>query len=131
MFSNKLLKKGAARLRISSRYRIDALIYDVVKLHSARFARPIMITETAGSRGSFARREEWLVQSVRDVKRLRAEGVPVVGYTWWPMISHIAWSYRQGVKDVVSYVEKMGLWISTSARTSPGSKLPWSGSIAS
>jgi hypothetical protein len=44
------------------------------------------------------------------VQRLRARGVPVVGYTWWPMFALVAWSYRQGQRAIERHVLQMGLW---------------------
>jgi beta-glucosidase/6-phospho-beta-glucosidase/beta-galactosidase len=109
MFSNKVLRKARSRLRISSISRVHGLIGEVARGQAARFNRPIMITETAG-RGSPQRRVEWLEASIAEVRALRADGIPLIGYTWWPMISHIAWAYRQGTGDIGSYIEKMGLW---------------------
>jgi beta-glucosidase/6-phospho-beta-glucosidase/beta-galactosidase len=68
-----------------------------------------MISETAAL-GSPARRIAWLDASVRAVRRLRARGVPVVGYTWWPMFALITWAYRQGHHPASYYVKQMGLW---------------------
>jgi hypothetical protein len=68
-----------------------------------------MITETA-SAGSVSRRRAWLHGSVAEVRRLRRDGVPIVGYTWWPMFGLVGWAYRQGAKELVDYVIQMGLW---------------------
>jgi beta-glucosidase/6-phospho-beta-glucosidase/beta-galactosidase len=109
MFSNKLFvgPKGGVRLR--NRVRFDSLVEEAADLHWPRFPRPLMIAETA-ARGTPARREQWLGRSLADVRRLRGRGVPVIGYAWWPMISHVAWAYRQGRKEIGDYVEPMGLW---------------------
>jgi beta-glucosidase/6-phospho-beta-glucosidase/beta-galactosidase len=52
-----------------------------------RYRIPLLITETslAGSDDDHA---WWLEKSVFDVRRLRIEGVPVVGYTW-PVLDHV------------------------------------------
>ena len=68
-----------------------------------------MITETA-SRHTVRRREEWLEDSVAAVRQLRWQGVPVIGYTWWPVFGLIRWAYRQGRQPIGSYIEQMGLW---------------------
>lgn len=109
MFSNKAVVRSGAGTRVRSKRGSAGLVRDAIVPHWERYGLPIMITETA-DRGSVRRREKWLVDSVEAVRRLRAEGVPVIGYTWWPMISHIAWAFRQGNKDIADYVEKMGLW---------------------
>jgi hypothetical protein len=69
----------------------------------------MMITETA-ARGSHRRRRAWLKESVAAVGRLRSRGVPLVGYTWWPMFALVAWAYRQGNRPPGAYLEQMGLW---------------------
>src|SRR5207248_2205754 len=49
-----------------------------------------MITETSAC-GSDDSRRDWLDFTVNDVRRLREKCVPVIGYTWWPLIDHIDW----------------------------------------
>jgi hypothetical protein len=44
------------------------------------------------------------------VKRLRARGVPLVGYTWWPLFALVTWAYRQGTHPPAYYLKQMGLW---------------------
>lgn len=55
-----------------------------------RYGLPLMITETSVAGGDDVKLD-WLRRSVEDVRRLRAEGFPVVGYTWWPVIDHLDW----------------------------------------
>src|SRR5690606_27443603 len=52
----------------------------------------------------------WLEMSVAAVRRARGRGVPLVGYTWWPLFSLVAWSYRQGTRPLERYWLHMGLW---------------------
>jgi hypothetical protein len=68
-----------------------------------------MITETA-SRHSLERRRQWLEGSVAAVRHARRQGIPIVGYTWWPVFGLIRWAYRQGKQPIASYIEQMGLW---------------------
>ncbi len=49
-----------------------------------------MVTETSVG-GHDGDKIAWLEKSVNDVRRLRAEGFPVIGYTWWPVIDHLDW----------------------------------------
>ena len=56
------------------------------------------------------RRAAWLDDSVAAVRRLRAEGVPLVGYTWWPLFALVTWAYRQGTHPPPYYLKQMGLW---------------------
>jgi hypothetical protein len=41
---------------------------------------------------------------------VRSRGVPLVGYTWWPMFALVTWGYREGFKQPHDYLKQMGLW---------------------
>ena len=40
---------------------------------------------------------------------LRADGLPVVGYTWFPLFDLFDWSYRTGTAPPADYLEQLGL----------------------
>jgi beta-glucosidase len=109
MFTLKRLARTARGLRISMPYADADLVERLGRLYWERYRRPLMITETA-SFGTVRRRLRWLEGSVGAVRNLRSEGIPLVGYTWWPMFALVAWAYRQGVRDVGKYLVQMGLW---------------------
>ena len=44
------------------------------------------------------------------VKRLRSEGVPVLGYTWFPLFTMIDWRYRYGRAPMEQYQIELGLY---------------------
>jgi beta-glucosidase len=92
-----------------------------------RYERPILITETsfnerARDDGMFAAppdapkdtddacRRLWLDEVVTSLQRLTADGVPVVGCTWWPLYDLVNWEYREGTGPVEDYLEPMGLY---------------------
>ena len=52
----------------------------------------------------------WLESSLDAVERSRARGVPIVGYTWWPLFALVAWAYRQGRRPLASHLLQMGLY---------------------
>jgi hypothetical protein len=56
------------------------------------------------------RRSRWLKDSVESTRRARAKGIPLVGYTWWPLFALVTWAYRQGTHPPAYYVKQMGLW---------------------
>ena len=64
--------------------------------------RPRSAQSSGGATGS--------ISSVAATRQLRAEGVPLVGYTWWPMFALVAWAYRQGRREPHAYLAQMGLW---------------------
>jgi hypothetical protein len=74
-----------------------------------RYRMPIVITETS-ARGSDAVRSAWLQRSLATIKELRGQGVPVVGYTWFPMLTMIDWRYRFGRRPVEEYRLELGLY---------------------
>ena len=65
-------------------------LYEAAKGYWAKYHIPLMITETSAG-GHDGDKIAWLEKSVRDVRRLRAEGFPLIGYTWWPAIDHLDW----------------------------------------
>lgn len=55
-----------------------------------RYGIPLMVTETSVD-GQPLNREIWLEQIVEDCRRLRADGVPMLGLIWWPLLDQIDW----------------------------------------
>lgn len=110
MFTLKTLHRDAAgRQRWRMSYA-DAEIIDALgTLYWQRYGAPVFISETA-SVGSVARRAAWLDDSVAAVRRLRQRGVPMIGYTWWPLFALVTWGYRQGRHPPAYYIKQMGLW---------------------
>jgi beta-glucosidase/6-phospho-beta-glucosidase/beta-galactosidase len=75
----------------------------------ARMQRPVMFTETSLS-GGVRSRSRWLEASVQATNRVRADGVPLIGYTWFPAFSLVTWAYRRGRRPTEAYLAHMGLW---------------------
>ena len=74
-----------------------------------RYGIPLMVTETS-ARGSEEVRARWLEASVGTVRELRGRGVPVVGYTWFPLFTMIDWRYRFGRGPLAEYYLELGLY---------------------
>jgi beta-glucosidase len=70
---------------------------------------PVMITETSDN-APIERRAAWMDDSIRALGEVRAAGLPVVGYTWFPVMSHVEWRWRRGPYDHNAYWCHMGLW---------------------
>jgi beta-glucosidase len=49
-------------------------------------------------------------ETVQAVFNLRKQGVPVVGYTWFPMMTMIDWAYRTGTGPLSDYLLHLGLY---------------------
>jgi beta-glucosidase/6-phospho-beta-glucosidase/beta-galactosidase len=74
-----------------------------------RYGVPVMVTETS-ARGSEEVRARWLEASVGTIRELRGRGVPVVGYTWFPLFTMIDWRYRFGRGPLAEYYLDLGLY---------------------
>jgi beta-glucosidase len=74
-----------------------------------RYRAPIMVTETS-AKGAVDVRSRWLDTSMAAIRRLRAEGVPVLGYTWFPLFTMIDWRYRYGKRPVEDFRLDLGLY---------------------
>jgi beta-glucosidase/6-phospho-beta-glucosidase/beta-galactosidase len=90
-------------------YAEGDLIDQLSALYWNRYHSPLFISETA-STGSVQRRQRWLDDSVEAVQRVRSRGVPLIGYTWWPLFALVTWAYRQGRHPPQYYLKQMGLW---------------------
>jgi beta-glucosidase len=82
---------------------------ELITLYHARYNAPVMITETS-AKGSNALRSRWLSSSLAAIKALRARGVPVLGYTWFPLFTMVDWRYRQGREPLEHYYIDLGLY---------------------
>jgi beta-glucosidase/6-phospho-beta-glucosidase/beta-galactosidase len=65
-------------------------LYGIGQAYYHRYGLPMMLTETS-IEGKPINREIWLEETVEDCKRLREEGIPMVGYFWWPMVDQVDW----------------------------------------
>lgn len=74
----------------------------------AKYHLPMMITETS-VRGGNWEKSGWLNDSVECIRRLRAEGVSIEGYTWFPVIDMVDWEYRNTDLPVDDYRMELGL----------------------
>lgn len=87
----------------------SAGLAEVLIDYEQRYGAPVMLTETCVT-GSVAERLEWLDESVRCVRSLRASGHRVVGYTWWPLFDMYEWTYRHASGPRADSLLPMGLW---------------------
>jgi beta-glucosidase len=81
----------------------------VVRTSAERYGRPVLVTETSTS-GAVGERLAWLDESVEVIARARADGVDVVGYTWWPLFHLVDWDYRESRGSADSHLAEMGLY---------------------
>lgn len=74
-----------------------------------RYQLPMMITETSARR-DVAGRRQWMDETIAAVADVRAAGLPVLGYTWFPALTMIDWEYRLGDAPLADYLLHLGLW---------------------
>jgi beta-glucosidase/6-phospho-beta-glucosidase/beta-galactosidase len=82
---------------------------ELIRKYHDRYQVPVMITETSAV-GSDEVRERWLESSVSMIKTLRGEGVPVIGYTWFPLFTMIDWRYRFSQGPLEDFYLELGLY---------------------
>ena len=86
-----------------------ATIATVLTNAYARYKMPVMVTETS-AKGSVGARSRWMDESIVAVHALRAQGVPIVGYTWFPFLSMVDWYYRRQRRPLSTYLIHLGLY---------------------
>jgi beta-glucosidase len=85
------------------------LLADVLRRCYAHVGRPMIITETS-ARGGVEERAAWMDQTIAAVRTVRAEDVPVIGYTWFPLITMVEWDYRTSERPLADHLLHLGLW---------------------
>lgn len=109
MFTLKVARRQGGGVRWRMPYATADIVEVLGRMYWQRYHAPVFISETAAV-GTVARRRAWLRDSVAAVRRLRESGVPLVGYTWWPLFALVTWAYRQGTHAPAYYLKQMGLW---------------------
>jgi hypothetical protein len=82
-------------------------LYGVATAYYNRYGIPLMLTETSVE-GQPINREIWLDQNIDDIKRLREEGVPMIGLMWWPMLDQLDWD--GALTHRVGKIHQVGLY---------------------
>ena len=73
-------------------------IYGVATAYWNRYGIPLMLTETSVE-GKPINREIWLESNVDHIRRLREDGIPMLGLIWWPMLDQIDWDGAMTHRD--------------------------------
>lgn len=109
-WSTKLLyidKRG--RLAFSETEHEGDGFMELITHYHDRYKVPIMITETSAV-GSDEIRGRWLKSSVSMIRELRAQAVPIIGYTWFPLFTMVDWRYRFSQDPLESFYLELGLY---------------------
>lgn len=82
---------------------------DVLRLAHERYNLPMMVTETSAC-GSPVERAIWMRETLSAVQKVREEGTPVIGYTWFPLFTMIEWKYRWSRRGMEHHLLHLGLY---------------------
>ncbi|MDQ4120619.1 MAG: family 1 glycosylhydrolase [Acidobacteriota bacterium] len=82
---------------------------ELIESYYERYKVPLMITETSAV-GSDEIRSRWFDASTSMVKELRGRGVPVIGYTWFPLFTMIDWRYRFSNEPLENFYLELGVY---------------------
>jgi beta-glucosidase/6-phospho-beta-glucosidase/beta-galactosidase len=107
--TRELFVTSKGRIRSRAIEHSGSSFEGLIRDYYTRYGAPVMITETS-AHGPEALRSAWLQGSTEAIKRLRAGGVPVLGYTWFPLFTMIDWRYRFGRLPLVRYRMELGMY---------------------
>jgi beta-glucosidase/6-phospho-beta-glucosidase/beta-galactosidase len=79
--------------------------YVITSQYYNRYKLPIMHTET---NIKMPASREWLWKQWANVHRLRQDGVPVVGFTWYSLIHQVDWD--SALRDDAGIINELGLY---------------------
>ncbi|HJZ47532.1 MAG TPA: family 1 glycosylhydrolase [Roseiflexaceae bacterium] len=89
--------------------RDGRLLADVLRRCYGHTGRPLIVTETS-AKEDIGGRAAWMDETIAAVREVRAEGVPVIGYTWFPLITMVEWEYRTSERSLADHLLHLGLW---------------------
>jgi beta-glucosidase/6-phospho-beta-glucosidase/beta-galactosidase/glycosyltransferase involved in cell wall biosynthesis len=65
-------------------------LYGVSQAYYNRYNIPLMLTETSID-GKPINREIWFDRTVDEIRQLREDGIPMLGFIWWPLLDQLDW----------------------------------------
>jgi hypothetical protein len=82
--------------------------YLITRQYWERYRRPVMHTETNAVGEGEQASARWLWKQFLNVRLMRSEGVPVIGFTWFSLIDQMDWDVS--LKDELGMVNPVGLF---------------------
>lgn len=107
--SNDLVVDSDGKVQYTKGPDSGRYLADVLRNVYTHTGKPLFVTETS-SPGDVVRRALWMSETIDAVRTVRGEGVPVIGYTWFPIITMIGWEYRTSTKPIADHLLHLGLW---------------------
>ena len=81
--------------------------YVITHQYFERYQLPVMHTETNLKKDEHAARD-WLGKEWQNVVRLKADGVPIIGFTWYSLIDQTDWDV--GLREIRDRTNPCGLY---------------------
>jgi hypothetical protein len=97
-----LRRQGDGVAQVTANRGADGLRRVLEDAH-ARYGLPMAVTETS-IEGTEEVRRDWLEASTALVAEMQAAGCDLRGYTWWPLLDFVDWSYASGGRNVEEFV---------------------------
>ncbi len=82
--------------------------YVITREYYERYRRPVMHTETNNIGTGEAEAPRWLWRQFLNVRRMHAEGIPVLGFTWYSLTDQMDWDVA--LRDERNMVDPVGLY---------------------
>jgi beta-glucosidase/6-phospho-beta-glucosidase/beta-galactosidase len=79
--------------------------YPITRQYFSRYSLPVMHTETNDLGGKDA--VKWLQKEWANVHRLKQDGVPIIGFTWYSLQDQVDWD--TGLRENNGHVNPLGL----------------------
>ncbi|MFI5889565.1 family 1 glycosylhydrolase [Actinoplanes sp. NPDC051513] len=99
----RVIERVDGQIRQVTANRWTAGLEEALRTAAERFGLPLTVTETS-IEGDESTRRRWAEESIAAVRRLRADGLDIRGYTWWPLLDFVDWSYASGGRNVEEFV---------------------------
>ena len=82
--------------------------YLITKEYFLRYKKPVMHTETNTLDEAEGASSKWLWKQWMNILRMRDDGVPVLGFTWYSLIDQVDWD--KGLTEKTGKVNPVGLF---------------------
>ncbi|MCL4298505.1 MAG: family 1 glycosylhydrolase [Anaerolineae bacterium] len=102
-----LTSKGT--YRVNRRSLTGRHLEPLLQLAYQKSRLPLLVTETS-AKSNVAGRTRWMAETLAAVGRSQTAGLPVIGYTWFPVFSMIDWRYRLDRRPLSKHLLHLGLW---------------------
>jgi beta-glucosidase/6-phospho-beta-glucosidase/beta-galactosidase len=79
----------------------------LAKQYFERYRLPIMLTET-NNRGGGEPASDWLWKEWAELRELKRNSVPVMGFTWYSLLDQVDWD--TGLREDNGHVDPIGLY---------------------